>query len=77
MLLACRKFDLLPNWKNIAKELCVKAFVSKRLCVNNMYDGVQWTYGQVPALGSGAKGSDRSTAQLAYAHTLLSSRRSP
>ena len=35
-------------------------------------DGVQWTYGQVPALGSGAKGSDRSTAQLAYARTLLS-----
>ena len=35
-------------------------------------EGVQWTYGQVPALRSGAKGSDRSTAQLAYARTLLS-----
>ena len=35
-------------------------------------EGVQWTYGQVPALGSGAKGSDRSTTQLAYARTLLS-----
>ena len=33
-------------------------------------EGVQWMYGQVPALGSGAKGSDRSTAQLA--RTLLS-----
>ena len=29
-------------------------------------DGVQWTYGQVPTLGPGAKGSDRCTAQLAY-----------
>jgi len=34
-------------------------------------DGVQWTYGQVPALGPGAQGSDRCTAQLAYACTLL------
>jgi hypothetical protein len=35
-------------------------------------EGVQWTYGQVPELGSGAQGSDRSTTQLAYARTLLS-----
>ena len=34
-------------------------------------DGAQWTYGQVPALGPGAEGSDRGTAQLAYARTLL------
>ena len=35
-------------------------------------EGAQWTYGQVPALESEAKGSDRSTTQLAYARTLLS-----
>ena len=34
-------------------------------------DVAQWTYGQVPALGPGAEGSDRGTAQLAYARTLL------
>jgi hypothetical protein len=35
-------------------------------------EGAQWTYGQVPALESEAKDSDRSTTQLAYARTLLS-----
>ena len=35
-------------------------------------EGVQWTYGQVPALESETKDGDRSTTQLAYARTLLS-----
>ena len=34
-------------------------------------DGAQWTYGQVPALGPEAEGSDRGITQLAYARTLL------
>ena len=35
-------------------------------------EGVQWTYGQVPALEPETKDGDRSTTQLAYARTLLS-----